>query len=320
MTYGPLQLTPRLVAKPWGGRRLERFGRVLPPGVDVGESWDVADLPQSATPVPAPWTPVARGAWAGRRLGELLAEDRGALLGDARSVAGRFPLLVKLLDAREHLSVQVHPPRAYVEHHPDTSLKTETWAVLDAAPGARVFLGFRPGVTLDEVRPVLGTPALVPLLQQVPVRVGDIHHVPAGTVHALGAGVLVAEVQTPSDTTFRLYDWSQEYGRTPRALHLDEGLAALRAGWRDASIGVPGGVDLPLRTPDYEIDRVEVRSGADVPLAAGAARVLLVLSGRLVCDDLAEPLVAGASVVLPAAWGGSVRGTGDATFLVVAVG
>jgi mannose-6-phosphate isomerase len=314
----PLHLTPLLVPKPWGARRLERFGRSLPPETPIGESWEVADLAGAgASELEATSTLVATGPFAGSTLADLIRIDPQALLGAAEPVDGRFPLLVKLLDVQQPLSVQVHPSAAYVERHPDAAVKTESWVVLDADPEARIHLGWAEGITLDDVRGALGTPQLISLMHQVPAEVGTVHHLPAGTIHTVGGGVLLAEVQTPSDTTFRLYDWTEELGRPPRTLHLEEGMEALALAQDDAAgPGSPasaGGVALPLTTPHYRLDEGHLDVEEALEVAPGTLRVLMVVEGEVDGDGFAWPVAAGASVVLPAAWSGRLRARAETT-------
>ncbi len=306
-----------LVPKPWGARRLERFGRALPPGARIGESWEVADLPAAASSgLAEPVTRVAAGRFAGWTLQEVIAHDRAGLLGDAPDLDGRFPLLVKLLDVGEPLSVQVHPPAAYVAEHPEAVHKTETWVVLDAEPDAELMLGLAEGVTVADVRAAAGTPAVTRLLHRVAARPGAVHHVPAGTVHAAGAGVVLAEVQTPSDTTFRLYDWIEELGRAPRDLHLDQAVRALElAAPPPGPPAAPEGVHLPLATPHYHLDRRHLDADAEVAVPAGQLRIVQVLDGELAGDGLGGTLRAGGTVLLPAAWTGTLRSVGGCTWL-----
>ncbi len=225
----PLILEPVIVAKPWGGRRLASFAKPLPEDGEYGESWEVADLPADPPSGTASVrSPIANGVHAGTTLRSLIETYGPQLLGSAPTTAsGDFPLLVKLLDAHEPLSVQVHPTREYVAVHPESRLKTESWYVIEADSGAVIYKGFKPGVRDGDVRSAAGTQAFVELVQDVPAVRGEFHHLPAGIIHALGAGVLVAETQTPSDTTFRMYDWTEEYGRTPRTLHIEEGLETI---------------------------------------------------------------------------------------------
>ncbi len=319
MTLGPLALRPRLVEKPWGGRHLGTLGRDLPDDVLVGESWDVADLDDDQTSVDDPLTPVASGPLAGTTLAELVATHREELLGSAGPTpGGRFPLLVKHLDAGQHLSVQVHPPAQVLDRLPGAHLKTESWIVVQADPGAELLLGVADGVTLDQVREAVGTSAVPPLLRRVPARVGDVHHVPAGLLHALGAGVVVCEPQTPSDTTYRLYDWTEEYGRAPRDLHGEQAVLCLQAAW-EVNLDVPEPVQgdgLLVDTPHYRISRTTRVPAGDVAVPArGTARVVVVVEGSLAHPDLPGPLGPAGVCLLPAAWSGRLRASDGTTWL-----
>jgi mannose-6-phosphate isomerase len=317
----PLRLEPRLVRKPWGGRRLADWGRTLPDDGTWGESWDVSDLDPVATDLPNPSSRVAAGPHRGRHLHELVAGARDDLLGDSHSMDGRFPLLVKTLDAREHLSVQVHPSRRYVAQDDSVNLKTESWVVVAAEPGAGMWLGLDHDVTLEQVRVAAGSPGLTEMLRWVPAEPGAVHHLPAGLVHALGAGVMVAEVQTPSDTTFRLYDWTREYDREDRPLHVHEGLHALELEWElnlDPARAIPEPDGATIVTTDhYRIDRHHLDAGTSRDSEGGRARVLMALSGTVHAAGDDDPLPGGGVLVLPAAWSGPVRTTAGATILEV---
>lgn len=319
----PLQISAPLVAKPWGGRRLADWGRVLPDEGTWGESWDVSDLDPAATTQSDPASRVLGGPFDGQRLEDLIASHREDLLGASADVNGRFPLLVKTLDAREHLSVQVHPPAAWIHRDPTANLKTESWVVLDATPGAGMWIGLDHDVSAEQLHVSASTPAVTELLSWIPARPGAVHHLPAGVVHALGAGVMVAEVQTPSDTTFRLYDWTREYGRAPRDLHVDEALAAMEMAWQD-NIAPPAPRDPDddattiVSTPDYRLDRHRLSSGDVVAPAGGHARVVMVLEGTATLTGRESlSLSAGGVAVAPAAWIGEVTTPSRAGLLVV---
>ncbi|MEL6497002.1 MAG: type I phosphomannose isomerase catalytic subunit [Planctomycetota bacterium] len=233
----PLLLEPILLEKVWGGRRLERFGKALPAGVMIGESWEVADL--AATSASGAGGGARRSIVANGPLADAAIGDALRMLGDPTANAeGGFPLLVKLLDAREDLSVQVHPSPGYAASHPEAHLKTECWYVLDAEEGSLIYKGVRPGVTAAEFRAAIENGSVADLLESVPAVVGEMHELPSGTVHALGAGVLVAEVQTPSDTTFRVFDW----GRTDRELHIEQAMACIDFGPAPAARTAADGV------------------------------------------------------------------------------
>lgn len=242
---------------------------------------------------------IDNGPMAGRTLHDALDAWGARLLGGSRPTAGGdFPLLIKYLDARENLSVQVHPSPAYAAAHAGAHLKTESWFVLDAAPGAKIYKGVRPGVTREHLARAVAAGGLEELLHAVEASPGECHTLPSGTVHALGAGILVAEVQTPSDTTYRLFDW----GRQGRALHVREALECAEPGPAPtaARAGASGG--RLAETPHFAIDMLRLAAGASAPLSGGCA-VLMVLSGfgRIrsgVADLDASP---GATVLVPAA-------------------
>lgn len=300
----PFLLEPLAVERPWGGRRLATFGTPLPEGVLIGESWELSDLADEAAPsVTDPRTRIATGPHVGWTLSQLIEQHREPLLGAVMPDNGRFPLLVKLLDARQPLSVQVHPPADYVAQHPEAALKTESWYVVDAEPGAELMLDLKDGVTMEDVEQRFGTGAFVELLRRVPARIGEFHHVPAGLVHSLGGGVLVAEVQTPSDTTFRIYDWSEELGRSPRQLHRREALASIRLHPEDAfSLGVMNGSDerMLVSTPHYWMAERRVHDRRATFAAGPGVRVVLVLSGALAFGGL--DVGPGGTAVVPASW------------------
>lgn len=220
----PLTFAPIVKERVWGGRRLEEFGFTLPGAGDYGEAWTLADLPDA---IHDGRSVVDAGSHRGRTLREVIADDPRAVLGRARLTReGGFPLLVKLLDARENLSVQVHPTPAYAKAHPGCHLKSEAWIVLDAEKGAVIYKGLKPGVDEARFRRSLASKCAVDDLVAIAARPGDCHYLPSGTCHALGAGILVAEVQTPSDTTFRVYDWDRE-GPRRRELHIEESMACI---------------------------------------------------------------------------------------------
>jgi mannose-6-phosphate isomerase len=301
MQLQPFTLEPVLVERPWGGRRLEAYGKSLPEGVLIGESWEVADLPAEVAPTVAdPRSRVSSGPHAGATLSDLIALG-DHLMGPVPPTAeGRFPLLVKLLDARQHLSVQVHPHAEYVRAHPEARLKTESWYVMDAEAASDLYLDVVDDVMVETVEAALGSRAVVPMLQSVPAIPGSFHHVPAGLIHALGAGVMVAEVQTPSDTTFRIYDWAIEYGRSPRQLHPVESMGSIRIHPADAFTVTPAttdGVRLLAANDHYWIR--EHRSEGDMHLGgAPGPRVLMVMTGSLRVGGFT--LHPGQTVVVPA--------------------
>lgn len=319
-TLEPLRLRPILKHRVWGGRLLAELGHALPDERVYGEAWLVSDLPSGGAGGGSVGnnddrSVVEHGRWAGRTLHEVMESQPRALLGDARrSPEGGFPLLVKLLDARENLSVQVHPTRSYAARHPGAHVKDETWFVLRAAEGAVIYRGLRRRLSRDEFRRRVLDGSIVEDLVALPVKAGDVCDLPSGTCHALGGGVLVAEVQTPSDTTFRLFDW----GRQGRELHIDQGVDVL---FGDGAAGADrsGGTsqqaiesgDLITRrlcaTPNYVVERIEARADATRPpllplITDNLPVVLLPLSGSgtLAGGNDVQPLRRGHATLLPA--------------------
>ena len=227
----PIVFEPIIKAKVWGGRRLAGLGKHLPIDEPVGESWEIADLTSTSSSGgggDAEHSIITNGELEGKTIADAVSAWGDGLLGEAKlSAQGGFPLLVKYLDAREHLSVQVHPSVEYANGHDDAHLKTESWFVIEAEPDADgnpavIYKGFQDGVTKDDLAKAIAD-GTVPALMRKEIAVpGQCHTLPSGTVHALGAGVLVAEIQTPSDTTFRVYDWAKEYGREGRELHIEQ--------------------------------------------------------------------------------------------------
>jgi mannose-6-phosphate isomerase len=218
----PLVFGPILKRSRWGGRRLgTMFGKRLGPESDYAESWEVADHA-------ADQSIVVGGALDGWTLQRLVAERNAELFGRH---AGRtqFPLLVKLLDANDRLSVQVHPNDAQAKQFDAAENgKTEAWVILHAEPGSRLYVGLRPGTDARTLRRHVEHGTVEEGLHVIEARVSDCVFVPAGTVHAIGEGIVLAEVQQSSDLTFRLYDWGRvgSDGR-PRPLHVDEALQCI---------------------------------------------------------------------------------------------
>ncbi|WP_428389555.1 type I phosphomannose isomerase catalytic subunit [Mucisphaera sp.] len=245
----PLRFDPIYKEKVWGGRTLARLGRNLPGSDDtpIGESWELADLAQTSASGGGgnpEHSIIANGPLQGRAINDIIHDYGSELMGSvAPSTEAGLPLLIKFLDARENLSVQVHPSPSYAAQHPDAHLKSEAWYVLDAEPGAAIYKGVVEGTTPERLRQAIEQNHVEDLMIKVPVKPGDCHYLPSGTCHALGQGVLVAEVQTPSDTTFRVYDW----GRTNRELHIDQALDCIHYG--------------PAETTRYERSAPDVKPG-----------------------------------------------------------
>lgn len=260
----------------------ELYAKPLPAGAVIGESWEVSDRPGDVSIV-------SNGPLKGKDLRWLMEHRAGELLGcDARTgdrkSPGKFPLLVKILDAREKLSLQVHPPvdvAAKLGGEP----KTEVWYVAEAEPGAELFVGLKRGVTraMFEARIAGGT--VEECFHRVKVSAGDAMFLPSGRVHSLGAGMVIFEIQQNSDTTYRVFDWNRVGldGR-PRELHVDESLESIDFEDFEPALvahGKPGPVTRLVKDPLFSLDLHSLSEGSQLVLEAGEALIVGVIEGRI---------------------------------------
>ncbi len=273
----PLTFVPLFMERIWGGRRLASlYGKPLPDGAVIGESWELVDRPEAQSVV-------ASGELAGTTLGELWrSERRSELFGSRAGDAERFPLLIKLLDCEQTLSVQVHPPAA-VAAVLGGEPKTEMWVIAHASPDAHLLTGLHAGVTRAGFESALAAGEDVSaMLHRHDVRDGDVMFLPSGRVHAIGAGNVILEVQQNSDTTYRVFDFNRPgLDGEMRALHVPESLAAID--WDDAepALVVPDGEQL-VHNDVFEV----ARWALDAPRPAapdGECAILMALDGAVAC-------------------------------------
>ncbi len=217
----PFIFRPIFKERIWGGRHLETiYQKPLPPAAAIGESWEISDRPEGVSVI-------ANGPLAGKDLRWLMNHHCPALLGDTGHLPRRFPLLVKILDAQQNLSLQVHPPPRLASQLGGEA-KTEMWYITQAAPGAEIFLGLQRGVARADFESRLHQGGLADCFHRVKVKPGDAAFLPSGRLHALGAGIVLFEIQQNSDTTYRVYDWDRlDLNGKPRPLHLTEALASI---------------------------------------------------------------------------------------------
>ena len=330
MSLYPLKFKPRLLEKIWGGRKFETvLGKPLPPEKLIGESWELYDFPPGVVEDSADWvsSEIANGPLAGRTLHWAVCEFGGELYGDVPLTRpagykgeigpGQFPLLVKFLDARDDLSIQVHPNCDYADANPGAYLKTEAWYVLQNDPGARLLKGLKPGVTKESFRAAIEQGTVEELVKSVPVKPGQCHFLPSGTVHALGAGILAAEVQTPSDTTFRVYDFNriEPFTGKPRKLHVEQALKCIDFSGapepsqpRSHVAGLFTTVTRLVTSEFFKVEKVRFTEGVEEPVPYDQPVVWLMLEGTAEVrvegvNGLKEPVRfgRGETVLLPAA-------------------
>lgn len=308
MDVHPLVFEPIFKPKVWGARNLERlFGKPLPPGDRYGESWECADLENGRSVV-------ASGPAKGRTLHALVEAWGTDLLGRAPAVDGCFPLLIKFLDAAEDLSIQVHPdPETARRLGGEVRVKHEAWHVIEAGPDACIYRGLKPDTSVESLRQAMAErpDAIVEHLRRIPVKAGHTYFLPSGTLHALGAGVVVAEIQTPSDITYRLYDWGRVRPDSDAGLHIEEGLACIRTDIDFAQFEKRSHVTSVFTTvtrlvtcPSFIIEKVRFIGGIEqeIPYAELVCWVVLEGSGAIHYGDAGRTVFKlGDVVVLPAA-------------------
>ena len=278
----PLRFAPIYEYRLWGGRRFANLlSASLPGDGPIGEAWILSDRDDHMSHV-------ANGPFNGRTIGELLEQFPEELMGKLAHRFPRFPLLLKFLDAREMLSVQVHPTAANADLLPagDTA-KTEAWVVLEAESKSRIYAGLKPGTTADELRRALTNNTLADHLVGITPKPGDAVFIPAGTVHTLGNDVVVFEIQQNSDATFRLYDWGHVDAKTgkPRELEVEQALACID--YKNGSAGLvsptieartPVGRERLFNCEFFRLWRLRGESPFTVG-AIGEPRVLVCLEG-----------------------------------------
>jgi len=288
MTIYPFKFRPRLVEKMWGGRKLQTvLGKALPPGKMIGESWELYDFPPGVVDRSADWisSEIANGPLAGRTLHWAVGEFKADLYGDVPLVGehGQFPLLVKFLDAREDLSVQVHPDESYARANPGSHLKSEAWYVLQSDPGSRLLKGLRPGTTRQQFQAALEQGDVERLIQSVRAKEDTCFYLPSGAVHALGAGLLVAEVQTPSDTTFRVFDFNRvdpTTGKT-RSLHVAQAMECIDFTGTEQACETAASAAPLVRSPYFDLHRLHLAEHESRTLSSGNPSVVIVIRGSL---------------------------------------
>ncbi len=315
----PLKSAPVFKERIWGGRRLQEvFGKELPPGQKIGESWEIADLPEGQSTV-------GNGPLAAQMLGEVVRQHRDEIMGASRlqpPASGRFPLLVKFLDAQDVLSVQVHPDPQTCRHMGKGDPKTECWYIIQAEPGAVIYKGLKKGVTRERFAKAIQDGTAADLLAVVPVQPGQCHFIPAGTVHSLGAGLLIAEVQTPSDTTYRVFDWNRvdDTGK-PRPLHIAEALESIHFDVTPDKLPVTT-VGRLVDCEYFTVDKGHQASSGELLLGRGCLRVLIFLTGGgVIVSRETEPVEfrAGDCLLIPVTFEGVAQFARDTEYLTVTI-
>jgi mannose-6-phosphate isomerase len=313
----PIRTERKLVEPIWGGQRLAAWLALPEPRpASLGETWQVFDT-----------NPVVGAP--GATLADLVRAHGAELVGtrSAARYGADFPLLAKFLDAADRLSIQVHPDDAYAHTREATTGfhgKTEAWYILDAAPGATVTYGLRRHCTREEFAAAIADGTVEELMAQLPVRAGDVVFVPAGTLHAINAGIVLFEIQQKSDLTYRVYDYNRRDARTGqlRELHLEKSLDVSRFAPAPhgtiAPLALGPGRDLLVACPYFALERWATDALGEQRTDPGSFEILTLIGGaaELRWEGGADTLARGDSLLLPAALGAyALRTDPDATIL-----
>lgn len=268
-----LRMSPRMTPRPWGGNRLGSiFGKHIPPGEKIGESWELSDHPEGPSSIEG-------GPYDGELFGDLVRRFPEEMVG--RSAAPeRFPLLVKYIDAQEDLSIQVHPSDSDAARLGMSDRgKTECWWILDCPPNGEIVYGLREGATRTDLERAIQEGSIPDVVRRVPIHPGDFLFVPPGTVHAILAGTMLCEIQQSSNITFRLWDWDRSPART---LHLGQSLDVIRFGdpdlpqpiWATADRIDEPRVRVLTDNPFFTVKAVELPAGAGYAMETGGRGVI----------------------------------------------
>lgn len=257
----PITFYPIPMERVWGGRSLESvYGRVLPqPDVPYGESWEIVDRAEAQSVV-------ADGPFAGKTLHELWTNHRAELFGDGYETHDRFPILIKILDARDDLSIQVHPPLHLAEALGGEP-KTEMWFIAAADPGAKLYAGLKHGVTRADFESAVTAGTVADVVHSLSPAAGESIFIPSGRLHAIGAGLLIHEIQQNSDTTYRVFDWNRMgLDGKPRELHVAQSLASIDFADFKPVMDAPSS-ELLAECPFFRTEKYDLAIGATISSA-----------------------------------------------------
>jgi mannose-6-phosphate isomerase len=309
----PLKFEPIYKKRIWGGQKLrEIFNKDIPPFEKIGESWELADLPDDKSVI-------ANGELSGQTLESVIKKYPKEIIGD-ENFSGYFPLLIKFLDAEDVLSVQVHPDLRTCQRIGKGTPKTECWYIIYTEPGAIIYKGLKKGVTKRDFSMAIRKGSVAELLEKVPVEAGQCHFLPAGTAHSIGPGLLIAEIQTPSDTTYRVFDWNRldETGKA-RPLHIKEALESINFNAAGSTLPVTT-VGRLIDCEYFKIDKGHQLNGCEMLLSLGKMKTLIIVTGSgtiLGADENSVEFKAGDCILTPAAYEGAMQFLDDTQYLIV---
>jgi mannose-6-phosphate isomerase len=310
-----MKFKPIFKERIWGGQKLKTFfGKDIPTDKPIGESWELADLPEDKSEI-------ANGPLAGRTIDEVIAEYGFEITGK-EDYQPPLPLLIKILDAQNVLSVQVHPDEATCRRMGKGDPKTECWYIIDAEPGAVIYKGLKPGTTKEQFAQAIQEGSCAELLEKVEVKAGECHFLPSGTAHAIDKGLLIAEIQQPSDTTYRVFDWNRlDASGKSRQLHVEEALESIHFDPSGDNLSVES-VGRLVDAEEFKIDKGHQRPGCEVLLSAGQMKAMVFISGKGSIEgegtetaDFAK----GDTLLVPVCYQGVMKFAEDTEYLIATV-
>ena len=315
MKLYPLKFKPIFKQRIWGGQKLrEFFDKDIPAGEKIGESWELADLPNDKSVI-------ANGQLAGQTLKSAIEKKPKEITGN-ENFSGPFPLLIKFLDAQDILSVQVHPDPKTCRRMGKGEPKTECWYIISAAPGAVIYKGLKKGVAKEQFTEAIRKGNVADMLAKVTVEKGQCHFLPAGTAHAIGPGLLIAEIQMPSDTTYRVFDWNRvdEAGKS-RELHIEEALESIHFDASGDNLSVTT-IGLLVDYEYFKVDKGHQGKDCELLLSPGRMKTLIIITGfGTIAGAGVKPVEfkAGDTMLVPAVYEGAMLFADDTQYLTVTI-
>ncbi len=311
----PLKFRPIPKERPWGGQKLrEVFKKNFSAGEKIGESWELADLPEDKSVI-------TNGELAGKTIHWAIGKYPKEIMGDTSLIKGAFPLLIKFLDAQKILSVQVHPDPETCKRMGRGEPKTECWYIISAKPGSLIYKGLKEGVTKKKFTKAIEEGSVEDMLVKIQVEVGQCHFLPAGTVHAIGPGLIIAEIQMPSDTTYRVYDWGRvdEVGKS-RELHIEEALESIHFDSSGDNLSVTKMGRL-VDCEYFKVDKGHQGKNCELLISAGKMKTLIIISGSGTITGVGDGVefTAGDTLLIPAIYEGVTRFADDTQYLTVTI-
>jgi mannose-6-phosphate isomerase len=310
----PFKFRPIYKQRIWGGQKLRKvFGKNLPEDEKIGESWELADLPEDKSVI-------ANGELAGQTLQSAIGKYPKEITDD-ENFSGEFPLLIKFLDAQDILSVQVHPDPDTCRRMGRGQPKTECWYIISTEPGAVIYKGLKEGVTKEQFAEAIEKGTVADMLVKISVEVGQCHFLPSGTTHAIGQGLLIAEIQMPSDTTYRVFDWNRidDKGKG-RELHIEEALESIHFDSSGDNLSVTK-LGRLVDCEYFKVDKGHQEKHSELLISAGKMKTLIIISGYGTITGAGEGVefAAGNTLLIPAIYEGVMRFAEDTQYLTVTI-